>query len=165
MERLWMRVGVVRPLLDHVAGYAAMLEARGYSDGTVDDSVRLVAQLSRWLANEERPVGDLSPVVLEQFLQTRRKSGHRTRSPLAYAPLLKHLGGSIMTSLAPTLEAFFTQRRSSAASQYTHSRCLSRLLPPAARVSPPPNRQGAGTPGYRRSRFGRDRSLPPTPGE
>jgi integrase/recombinase XerD len=92
MERLWMRVGVVGPLLGHIAGYAGMLEARGYSERTVDGSVRLVAQLSRWLANQERGAGDLSPVLLDQFLQTRREAGYRTRSQLAYAPLLNHLG-------------------------------------------------------------------------
>lgn len=91
MERLWIRVGVVGPLLGHVACYAAMLEARGYSARTVDGSVRLVAQLSRWLAHQGREACDLSPVLLEQFLQTRREAGYRTRSQQAYAPLLNHL--------------------------------------------------------------------------
>src|SRR5260370_22145966 len=52
----------------------------------------MMAQLSRWLANEGREAGNLSPVLLEQFLQTRREAGYRTRSQLAYAPLLTHLG-------------------------------------------------------------------------
>jgi len=68
-----------------------MLEGRGYSERTVDGSVRLVAQLSRWLANCGREAGDLSPVLLEEFLQTRREAGYRTRSQLAYAPLFNHL--------------------------------------------------------------------------
>jgi integrase/recombinase XerD len=92
MERLWMRVGVVGPLLGHVAGYAAMLEAGGYSERTVDDSVRLVAQLSRWLAKQGRQAEDLSPVLLKRFLRMRREAGCKTRSQLAYAPLLSHLG-------------------------------------------------------------------------
>lgn len=83
-----MRVNVFGPLLGHGAGYAAALEARGYSERTVDRSVRLVAHLSRWLADQGRDAGDLSPAVLEEFLQTRRDAGHRTRSGLAYAPLL-----------------------------------------------------------------------------
>jgi integrase/recombinase XerD len=91
MEQLWMRVAVVGPLLGHVACYAATLEARGYSARTIDDSVRLVAQLSRWLASQGLEASDLRPVVLEWFLRTRRESGYRTRSQLAYAPLFKHL--------------------------------------------------------------------------
>jgi integrase/recombinase XerD len=91
MERLWMRVGVVGPLLGYVAGYAAMLEAGSYAERTVDGSVRLVAQLSRWLANQGREADDLSSVLLEEFLQARREAGYKTRSQLAYAPLLKHL--------------------------------------------------------------------------
>jgi len=91
MEALWMRVSVVGPLLGHVAGYAAALEVRGYSERTVDGSVRLVAHVSRWLADQGRDASDLSPAVLEEFLQTRREAGHRTRSGLAYAPLLNYL--------------------------------------------------------------------------
>jgi integrase/recombinase XerD len=91
MERLWMRVGVVGPLLGYVAGYAAMLEAGSYAERTVDGSVRLVAQLSRWLTNQGREVNDLSSVLLEEFLEARREAGYKTRSQLAYAPLLKHL--------------------------------------------------------------------------
>lgn len=92
MERLWMRVGVVGPLLAHIAGYAATLEAHGYSERTVDGSVRLVGHVSRWLVDQRRDVSDLGPGLLEQFLKARREAGHRTRSGLAYAPLLNYLG-------------------------------------------------------------------------
>jgi hypothetical protein len=47
--------------------------------------------LSRWLANQGREADDLSSVLLEEFLHARREAGHKTRSKLAYAPLLKHL--------------------------------------------------------------------------
>ena len=55
------------------------------------DRYRLVAQLSRWLANQGCEADDLSSVLLKEFLHARREAGHKTRSQLAYAPLLKHL--------------------------------------------------------------------------
>ena len=61
------------------------------AERTVDGSVRLVAQLSRWLADQGCEADDLSSVLLKEFLHARREAGHKTRSQLAYAPLLKHL--------------------------------------------------------------------------
>jgi hypothetical protein len=53
VEGLWRRVGVSEPLFGHVAGDAAMLEGRGYSERTVDGSVRLVVSMAD---RKSRPV-------------------------------------------------------------------------------------------------------------
>ena len=89
---LWRRVGIVGPIATHAEGYAAMLAARGYSERTVDESVRLTAQLSRWMAEQGRGTGDFGPALLEEFLAARRMSGRRARTQLAYAPLADYLG-------------------------------------------------------------------------
>ena len=93
MEGLWERVGVVGPLLPHVRGYAEDLTRRGYADRSVDEAVRRVSHLSRWLSEQGLLTADLTPQLIDDFRHARRQAGWRTRSMRAFVPLLTYLSG------------------------------------------------------------------------
>src|SRR5947209_16297789 len=86
------RVWVPGPLAPYMAGFSTELASHGYRPRTVEDHMRLVAHLSRWLEANRLGESALTPDVIEKFLQTRRKDG-RTHllSERAAAPLLSYL--------------------------------------------------------------------------
>jgi integrase len=85
------RVRFTGPLVGHVAGFGAMLEAAGYRHGGVDQ-LRVMAHVSRWLAAEGLAVGDLTPDRVEQFLVARREAGYTLwLSSKGVAPLMGYL--------------------------------------------------------------------------
>lgn len=88
-----MRVRVQGPLEGHAQAFAAELVRQGYMAASVGQQLRLVADLSRWLAAEGLGIGDLTDVVTERFLTARRAGGRNyLRSAKALKPLLGFLG-------------------------------------------------------------------------
>src|SRR5216683_153185 len=65
---------------------------RGYRPATVEDHVRLLAQLSCWLPANRLGESALTPDAIEEFVHTRQRDG-RTHlfSSRAVAPLLGYL--------------------------------------------------------------------------
>jgi hypothetical protein len=100
---LWRRVRFVGPLLPYVAGFAAELAKLGYAERTVDETVRAISHLSKWMSEHRLEVGELTPAVVERFLRDRRRSGRRVRSMVLFGPLLVHLRtvGAIRAGNAP----------------------------------------------------------------
>lgn len=72
------RVRVAGPLSPFAAGFAAELRRQGYAPGSATHRLRLLAHLSRWLAEEGLDLHRLSPVEGERFLDVRRASVTRT---------------------------------------------------------------------------------------
>jgi integrase/recombinase XerD len=67
------------------AGYVALLVEQGYVPSAVEGQLRLMAHLSRWLAEQRAEPVVLTPEVVEQFLGSR-PAGRR-----AFGPLLSRL--------------------------------------------------------------------------
>ena len=61
----WARVD--GPLAPYAGGFRAELEQLGYTPLTAATHVRLMAHLSRWLAQEGADASGLTPVVIEAY--------------------------------------------------------------------------------------------------
>jgi integrase/recombinase XerD len=85
-------VRVAGPLAAFATGFGADLGARGYRPGPAGDQLRLMADVSRWLAERGLGTGDLTVVAAERFAAERRAAGRRRLvSPRALCPLLDYL--------------------------------------------------------------------------
>ena len=85
---------VAGPLAAFAAGFAEDLVVRGYRPGPAADQLRLVADVSWWLAEQGLGAGDLTVAAAERFAAERRASGRsRLRSTRALRPLLAYLRG------------------------------------------------------------------------
>jgi integrase/recombinase XerD len=93
-------VRVSGPLVSHVAGFAAELTQQGYTDLSLANQLRLVADFSRWLDDGGIGLEDLTTELVEQFRAKRRRT-HTAR--WSVAPLLQYLraAGAVPPS-APT---------------------------------------------------------------
>jgi integrase/recombinase XerD len=88
------RVRVTGPLAVFTNGFAAELVRLGYRPNAAAAQLQLMAHLSRWMAQRDLTVVDLTAPVLENFLVARRQAGYRLwLSPRALTPLLTHLRG------------------------------------------------------------------------
>jgi hypothetical protein len=88
------RVRVTGPLAVFTNGFGAELARLGYRPHAAAGQLQLMAHLSRWMAQRDLRVADLSESVLRDFLVARRQAGYRLwLSPRALAPLLTHLRG------------------------------------------------------------------------
>lgn len=97
------RVRVAGPLTAFEPGFVEDLVSRGYRLGSAAQQVRVMSEVSRWLAERSLGAGDLTVVEAEQFAAERRASGHsRLRSVRALSPLLDYLRGLGVAPL-PTL--------------------------------------------------------------
>lgn len=86
------RVQVSGPLVPYVDGFRAELESQGYRPHPVADQLRLLAHVSRWMADCGFGVADLTPERVDEFLVARRAAGYALwRSPKGVAPLLTYL--------------------------------------------------------------------------
>jgi integrase/recombinase XerD len=86
------RVRVSGPLAEHAEGFRAMLAGRGYAPSSAAGQLQVMAHLSRWLAQQGRPAGDLAPAMVGRFLLARRAAGYRRwLSARGIAPLLEYL--------------------------------------------------------------------------
>jgi integrase/recombinase XerD len=86
------RIRVSGPLAMFAAGFAGELAREGYTVHSACAQMRLMAQLSRWLADEGLGAGDLRTSVAGRFLHARRAAGYTTHLSIkAMQPMLCHL--------------------------------------------------------------------------
>ena len=60
----------------HVEGYRAWLGRRGYTPQTVQNMLKELGQVGRWLSAEGLEPAHLSEERLAEFLAARRRAGH-----------------------------------------------------------------------------------------
>ena len=80
--------GPLTPFVDGIAGELCRL---GYARDTMRTQLRLWAQLSRWLDGEGLPPGRLTDVIIDRFLEVRRRTHTALYSPKALMPGLEYL--------------------------------------------------------------------------
>lgn len=81
------------PLAPYAPGFAESLDGRGYTRLSIAGQLRLMAHVSRWLAEHGLDAGALTPQRVEAFCVTRRGEGYRgLRSVKALVPLVGFLG-------------------------------------------------------------------------
>jgi integrase/recombinase XerD len=90
-ERSGVRVS--GPLAPYVGGFSAYLAGQGYAPSSSADQLRLMAHLSRWLAQQGADAAGLTAERVGEFLAVRRGSHVRLVSPRALAPMLGFLRG------------------------------------------------------------------------
>jgi len=84
--------GVRGPLEEYEVGFSSELAGQGYAKRTVRLQVRLMADVSLWLACEGLGVGDLTLGVAERFMADRCRAGRRTHVTVrSVRPLLDYL--------------------------------------------------------------------------
>lgn len=80
------------PLAPYEAGFTARLVSLGYAPNGVVGQRALVAHLDRWLSTAGLTLTDLTPMVVERFLQARTEAGYATKlTEHGLAPLLGYL--------------------------------------------------------------------------
>ncbi len=88
------RVRVAGPLAVYRAGFCEELTAHGYTPGSAQLQLQLMAHVSRWLASQGLTAGDFGPARVVEFLDARRAGGYTSRvSRRGLAPLLGYLRG------------------------------------------------------------------------
>ena len=85
------RVRMTGPLICYVEGFAAELTAHGYTDLSLANQLRLMADLSRWLQAAETPVDEIDHDDVTRFLAKRRRTHTQFITERALAPLLRYL--------------------------------------------------------------------------
>jgi len=86
------RVRVTGPLTPYAEGFVVELTSMGYTAGSAELQLGLVAHLSRWLAGHELEVEGLTRELVRRFLADRRSSGYTAYwSERSLAPLLGYL--------------------------------------------------------------------------
>ena len=85
-------VRIAGPLAAFASGFVEDLVARGYRPGSAADHLRLMSEVSGWLAERGLGVGDLTVIATVQFAEERRAAGRaRLVSVRALSPLLGYL--------------------------------------------------------------------------
>jgi integrase len=93
---------VTGPLAPYAQGFAAELSRQGYRCKPVNDQVRLLSHLSRWLLGEGLDTTNLTISVFNEFLGARRSQGYTLwLSPKALAPLTSYLRSIGVTIVEP----------------------------------------------------------------
>jgi len=88
------RVRVSGPLVAYRDGFAEELAGQGYTAGSAQHQVLLMAHLSRWLESRGLGVADLTPDRAQEFLAARRADGYSLElSWRGLTPLLGYLRG------------------------------------------------------------------------
>jgi integrase/recombinase XerD len=86
------RVRVTGPLERFAVGFAAELAKQGYGPNGAAQQLRLMAHLSRWLAEQRLDTASVAQTVTDRFLAARRAAGYvDLRSPRALQPLVGYL--------------------------------------------------------------------------
>jgi hypothetical protein len=86
------RVRVTGPLELFAVGFAGELSVQGYRGQGMGHQLRLMAHLSRWLAEENLEVASLTGAVAARFMVARRAAGYKGWLSLrALEPLLSYL--------------------------------------------------------------------------
>ena len=103
----WPRV--TGPLAEHAEGFRAELARLGYTPLTTAGQMRLVAHMSRWLANEGLDTTGLTPSTIEAYFAARRAAGYTNeRTPGAARRLMEYLrrvGAAPIPAAAPAVSA------------------------------------------------------------
>lgn len=86
------RVRVSGPLAEHAPGFTARLQEQGYTDLSLANQLRLMAHLSRWLAERGLSIAALTPELVDRYLAVRRKTRTAWRSRRSLTPLLEYVG-------------------------------------------------------------------------
>ena len=89
-------VAIVRmsgPLTRYVDGFAAELRSQGYTELSLANQLRLIADLSRWLESRRVLVEDIDEAVLQRFVVRRRRTHTDFTSERALGPLIAYLQG------------------------------------------------------------------------
>lgn len=89
--RVSARVQVAGPLAGYVEGFAAELSSQGYTDRSLVNQLRLMADLSRWIEARQKGLEELTRELVEQFLAKWRRTHTRCVTYRAVAPLLDYL--------------------------------------------------------------------------
>lgn len=84
------RVRMTGPLASHRDAFAAELTAHGYTDLSLANQLRLMADLSRWLRAAAKSVGEIDHDVVARFLAKRRRTHTQFITERALAPLLRY---------------------------------------------------------------------------
>lgn len=88
------KVRIAGPLAAFLPGFAEELVARGYRPGPAADHLRLMAEVSRWLAERGMGAGGMTAGAVDRFAAERSAAGHKQlASPRALTPLLDYLRG------------------------------------------------------------------------
>lgn len=96
-------VRITGPLTRYVEGFAAELRARGYTELSLANQLRLMSHFSRWLQSKRFPVDRIDGAVVEEFLCRRRRTYTHFTSERALRPLVVHL--QLIGAMAPTVVA------------------------------------------------------------
>ena len=87
-----LHVRISGPLVPYACGFQEELARLGYTAGSAAQQLRVMALLSRWLADRELDAGGITAEGVAQFLQERRARGNlHWRSSRALVPLLEFL--------------------------------------------------------------------------
>src|SRR5262245_24774499 len=99
------RVRVTGPLKPYADGFRVELTRRGYTAGSAELQLGLAAHLSRWLADHDLELSELTREYLRRFLADRRRSGYTAYwSEQSLSPLLVYLRGlNVVPEPAPTV--------------------------------------------------------------
>jgi integrase/recombinase XerD len=96
------RVRVSGPLYAYRDGFAEELAGQGYTPGSAQRQVGLLAHLSRWLDSCGLGAADLTPERVEEFLGVRRAEGYTLElSQRGVLPLLGYLRGLGVAPVPP----------------------------------------------------------------
>lgn len=85
------RVRMTGPLTRYREVFVAMMMARGYTDLSLANQLRLAADFSRWLERKAIGLDEIDEVVVTRFMSRRRRSHTHFVARRALAPLLEVL--------------------------------------------------------------------------
>jgi integrase len=85
------RVRIAGPLTPYFEGFAAELTAHGYTDLSLANQLRLMADWSRWLHSAKTRVDQIDHDVVARFLAERRRTHAQFITERALAPLCRYL--------------------------------------------------------------------------
>ncbi|MDA8357497.1 MAG: tyrosine-type recombinase/integrase [Actinomycetota bacterium] len=88
----WSTVRKGGPLAPYVEMFASELLAKGYTELTVTEHVRVMMHVSRWMQGEGLDAGTLTDVGIRSYCEARKAAGYTARlQPRSLAPLLAFL--------------------------------------------------------------------------
>src|SRR5687768_6388698 len=96
------RVRITGPLTRYFEGFSAELTAHGYTDLSLANQLRLMADLSRWLQSAGLREDEIDHDDVTRFLAKRRRTHTQFFTERALAPLLRYLkDAGVVSVVAP----------------------------------------------------------------
>jgi integrase len=92
------------PLVRYRDGFAAELTSHGYTDLSLANLLRLMADLSDWLERKDIEPAGIDHEVISRFLAKRRRTHTVFRSQHGLEPLLRHLAAAGAVVIAPAVQ-------------------------------------------------------------